>query len=98
MSCLCETSNDVIRLTSRKAGCTCCPKFLTLRDKQVEIYPGNIVILNRFSSIRWKVEFGWFSYEGNRKICGWYLKQIDNPKIIKPVQETDLDDIYVVEE
>lgn len=78
--------------------CSHCHKIgLPLPGGKRCIYPGNIIILGRFSSIKWKVGFGWFSYEGNRQICGWYLSQVDNRNIIKPIQETDLYDIYVVE-
>ena len=78
--------------------CSCCEQVgLSIPDNKICIYPGNIVILSRFSTIRWAVGFGWFSYEGNRKICGWYLTQVDHPNIVKPIQETDLYDIYTVE-
>lgn len=78
--------------------CSCCEKTgLKLPNLKVCIYPGNVVVLGRFSSIKWKVGFGWFSYEGNRKICGWYLTQLEDPNKIKPIQETDLYDIYTLE-
>lgn len=78
--------------------CTCCNKQgLSVPNCKTTIYPDNIVVLGRFSTIRWRVGFGWFSYEGNRQICGWYLTQIDNPKSVKPIQETDLYDIYILE-
>lgn len=81
---------------------TCCESNcqkhgLKLPGKKLYIYPNNVVILQRFSTVRWRVHFGWFSYEGNRKICGWYLQRIDHPHDIKPIQESDLSDIYVVE-
>ena len=75
----------------------CAKKGLPLLDGMTCIFPDNIVVLGRFSSTRWIVKYGWYSYEGNRKICGWYLIQENNPKVIKSIQETDLDDIYVVE-
>lgn len=79
--------------------CNCCAikNGLTLPGLEFYIKPGNVVVLGRFSTIKWKVGFGWFSYEGNRKICGWYLKQLNNPHNVKPIQETDLHDIYVLE-
>lgn len=78
--------------------CLCCSKTgLPLPDHHTFIFPDNIIVLGRFSSTKWRVGYGWFSYEGNRKIYGWYLTQLSNPKIIKPIQETDLYDVYVVE-
>jgi hypothetical protein len=78
--------------------CSHCNKnILCIPGSSIRINPGNVVVLGRFSSIRWKVGFGWFSYDGNRKICGWYLTQVDDNTVIKPVQETDLYDIYILE-
>lgn len=81
-----------------KNVCNCPVNGLRLDNNEaICIYPGNVVILGRFSTIRWNVCYGWFSYEGNRRICGWYLSQVNYPSIIKPIQETDLYDIYKVE-
>lgn len=78
--------------------CSCCSAAkLSLPNSKIILCPGNIVVLGRFSSIRWIVGFGWFSYEGNRKICGWYLSQVDNPEVVKPIQESDIYDIYILE-
>lgn len=70
---------------------------LTLDNLGVTIYPRNKVVLGRFSTVSWVVSFGWYSYEGNREIYGWYLYKEKDPSIIKPIQKTDLYDIYVVE-
>lgn len=75
-----------------------CPKNgLELPNKSLYIYPGNIITLGRFETEKWRVCFGWFSYDGNRKICGWYLQNLMNPCKFKPIQETDLFDVFVVE-
>lgn len=58
---------------------------------------GDIIILDRFSTIKWVVGFGWYSFDGNRKVNGWYLRQLDNEHIVKPIQEIDLYDIYVIQ-
>lgn len=60
------------------------------------ITAGDIIILERFSTVRWIVGYGWYSFDGNRKINGWYLTNFDSG-VIKPLQETDLYDIYFVE-
>lgn len=79
-------------------NCICPANGLTPEsNKAITIFPGNIVILGRFSTVRWQVCYGWFSYEGNRRICGWYLEQVKNSDVKKPIQETDLYDIYKVE-
>lgn len=62
----------------------------------IELRPGDMVQLGRFASERWRVGFGWFSFGGNRRICGWYVQSEDDATKVKPVQETDLMDIYLV--
>ena len=69
---------------------------LTIYDGRC-LTPGCIVKIGRFSSIRWIVQFGWFSFAGNRAICGWYLINADAPTDVRPLQQIDLDDIYFIE-
>lgn len=78
---------------------SCCIKNgLKLPDNSLRIFPGDVVVLGRFSTERWKVCYGWFSYDGNRSICGWYLKSLNRKKCTyKPIQNTDMYDIYTVE-
>lgn len=64
-------------------------------DYQIKV--GNIVKLGRFDSERWKVGYGWYSWGGNRPVCGWYLTNVIS-QIVKPLQFTDLEDIYVIED
>lgn len=59
------------------------------------LYPGDVIRLGRFSDNEWVVEFGWYSFGGNRPVCGWYLTT-DAGKTIKPIQKPDLDDIVVI--
>lgn len=42
------------------------------------------------------MSYGWYTWGGNRPVCGWYLTNIESSDI-KPLQLTDLDDIYVIE-
>lgn len=58
--------------------------------------PGCKVKLGRFDSEIWLVNYGWFSFGGNRPFCGWYLTK-DNGLTVKPLQLPDLDDIYMIE-
>lgn len=61
------------------------------------IVEGNIIQLERFSNTKWKVQFGWYEYGGNRQVCGWYLINLEDCSIIRPIQAPDLYDIYVIE-
>lgn len=61
------------------------------------LYPGDIVKLGRFETTSWRVCYGWFSWGGNRPWCGWHLKNTRDPANLKPLQLTDLDDIYLIE-
>lgn len=62
----------------------------------VSIYPGSIVRLGRFSSEQWRADIGWYTWGGNRPVCGWYLTSLATG-VVKPLQLTDLDDMYTVE-
>lgn len=77
--------------------CYCEKNGLSIPDKSMCIFPKDVIVLNRFTTERWEVNYGWFSYEGNRKICGWYLLSLDDNSRIKPIQQTDLYDIYILE-
>lgn len=72
---------------------------ITLQIPNTEIYlvPGCLVKLGRFDNDRWYVKYGWYTWGGNRPVCGWYLEDKCNKDTIKPLQLTDLDDIYILE-
>ena len=61
------------------------------------IHPGDQVRLHRFDSEPWVVGFGWYTWGGNRPVCGWYLTSCIDTKRLKPLQKPDLDDIYFVQ-
>ncbi len=70
---------------------------LNIPDTNVYLFPGDIVKLGRFETHPWEVCHGWYSFGGNRPFCGWYLKSdIDGEYIEKPIQLTDLEDIYLI--
>ena len=69
---------------------------LTLPGCPIELVPGNRVRLGRFSTDLWIVAYGWYSWGGNRKTCGWYLISCQDRKV-KQLQDTDMDDIYLVQ-
>ena len=72
--------------------------ILECPEQNMAILAGSIVRLGRFSNIEWMVAYGWYTWGGNRPVCGWYLMQCDAPSNIKPLQAIDLDDIYVITE
>lgn len=61
------------------------------------LVPGVRVKLRRFDNITWIVQYGWFSWGGNRPMYGWYLINTSNTDEVKPLQKPDLDDIYIIE-
>lgn len=67
-----------------------------LPDCKLCIQPGCCVKIGRFDSDIWKVRYGWYTWGGNRPVCGWYLNKLDT-ETIKPLQLPDLDDIYMIE-
>jgi len=70
--------------------------FLDIPDLDIRLWAGSIVQLGRFNSDRWVVRCGWYAVNGNREVYGWYLVR-HGDGMIKPLQRTDLDDIYMIE-
>ena len=70
---------------------------LEIPEFHITLFNGSRVKLGRFDSTLWLVSFGWYSWGGNREVCGWYLTNCADPRDVKPLQRTDLDDIYLVE-
>lgn len=73
---------------------------IPLPNSCYSLTPGCKVQLGRFDKLRWVVNHGWYTWGGNRPVCGWYLtsENIDNSGkgTVKPLQLPDLDDIYVL--
>lgn len=69
---------------------------LQIPETCMYLHPGDKVKLHRFDSILWIVSYGWFTFDGNRGICGWYLTNFETGKI-KPIMKTDLRDIYLID-
>lgn len=70
---------------------------LQIPGQQQYILPGNIVRLHRFDAETWVVGYGWYTWGGNRPVCGWYLTSCVDSSRVKPLQLPDLDDIYFVQ-
>lgn len=73
-------------------NCLC----LSAPDIDIHLYQGDHIRIGRFNHDTWLVSYGWYTWGGNRPVCGWYLTNIESSDI-KPLQLTDLDDIYVIE-
>ena len=69
---------------------------IQIPNSDIFLHTGDKVKLGRFETKVWVVNFGWFSYGGNRPFCGWFLVAEDGSDT-KPLQLPDLDDIYVIE-
>lgn len=70
---------------------------IEIPEFRITLRPGSKVKLGRFDTTVWILAHGWYSWGGNRAVCGWYLTNMTNPKDLKPLQKTDLDDIYLVQ-
>lgn len=70
---------------------------LEIPELRITLTEGCVVKLGRFSTTAWLVQHGWYSWGGNRPVCGWFLQELHNPTNVKPLQKTDLDDIYLFE-
>lgn len=70
---------------------------LDIPEYKMVLSPGCKIKLSRFDTTTWVVSHGWFTWGGNRPFCGWYLTNIDDPTEVKPLQKSDLDDIYMIQ-
>lgn len=70
--------------------------YITIPGTCDKLYPHTTVQLGRFDTVQWIVMYGWYSYGGNRDICGWYLINKSDPNMIKPLSRPDLDDIVLI--
>lgn len=80
---------------------------LSIPNSEIYLKPGYKIRLGRFESDIWIVSYGWYTWGGNRPVCGWYLIRseisshnefsAEQSPCIKPLQLTDLYDIYVIE-
>lgn len=73
------------------------PTQMTLEvpNANTVIHPGNKIQIGRFDAKVWIVRYGWYSFGGNRSVCGWYL-EAESGEEIKPIFKIDLDDIYII--
>lgn len=70
---------------------------LYVPEYDTTLSPGDIVRINRFDNKDWKVCYGWYSFGGNRPLCGWYLEDTSCLTRIKPLEYTDIPEIYLIE-
>lgn len=69
---------------------------LIVPEFDITLTVGDNVRLGRFDTDTWTVKYGWYSWGGNRPVCGWYLVGTIS-QVVKPLQYTDLEDIYIIE-
>ena len=69
---------------------------LVIPEYNITVVPGSVIKIGRFNRESWVVGYGWYSWGGNRPVCGWYLTNILT-QAVKPLQYTDLEDIYIIE-
>lgn len=70
---------------------------LNLGDICTILHPGDTIKIGHFSQTYWTVGYGWFKFDENRSICGWYLTSNDSQHIVKPITDADIIDIYLIE-
>lgn len=81
-------------------NCTKCTRNIQLHvpNSDIWLHPGHRIRIGRFSSITWVVSYGWYTWGGNRPVCGWYLVNVDKVSELKPLQLPDLEDVYMIEQ
>ena len=71
--------------------------MIEIPDTEMVLTPGCKIRIGRFSTEMWVLHHGWYAWGGNRPQCGWFMSNLDNPVLIKPLYKTDLSEIYFVE-
>ena len=69
---------------------------LNVPEFEIVLTEGDTVRLGRFDTGTWLVHYGWYAWGGNRPVCGWFLSNTLTQGV-KPLQYTDLEDIYIIE-
>ncbi len=59
------------------------------------LVPGDIIRIGRFSDIDFEVQYGWYTWGGNRPFMGWSLRNLATGDV-KPIQSIDLIDVYMI--
>lgn len=70
---------------------------IDIPEFKMTLFEGSKVKLGRFDTTSWILSHGWYAWGGNRPVCGWFLTNESDPAELKPLQKTDLDDMYLVE-
>lgn len=70
--------------------------YLEIPNSTCQIPENSVVRLNRFNSEEWRLLHGWYTWGGNRPVCGWYVVSLTDPNRVKPIQLPDLYDIYMI--
>lgn len=70
--------------------------YLEIPNSTFQIPENSVVRLSRFNSEEWRLLHGWYTWGGNRPVCGWYVVSLTDPNRVKPIQLLDLYDIYMI--
>ena len=69
---------------------------LVVPELNMILNPGCTIKLGRFDTVMWRLCYGWYTWGGNRPVCGWYLVNVADPTTVKPLERPDLDDVYLI--
>lgn len=68
---------------------------LNVPNTNIDLHPGDIIRIGRFSNVDLEVQYGWYTWGGNRPVCGWSLRNLATGDV-KPIQSIDLIDMYLI--
>ena len=68
---------------------------LQVPNTSIYLVPGDIIRIGRFSEVDFEVQYGWYTWGGNRPFMGWSLRNIETGDV-KPLQSIDLIDMYMI--
>ena len=105
----CSTTSELSSATDRKSVALLLSNLIYLQIGKIEviyvilqipeysltIHEGDTIQIGKFDHMKWVANFGWYSVNGNKPICGWYLRDAITQEV-RSLQYTDLPDIYLV--
>lgn len=70
----------------------------TISVNGITLWDGCTIKLHRFDNVYWVVHYGWYNFDGSRRLFGWFMINKDNLEETRPLCYNDFYDIYLVQQ
>lgn len=69
-------------------------KYLRVPDSDIRLVEGNVIILQKYPTIKWILNNGWYEYQGDM-VDGWYITS-ETDETVLPITEEELEGVVIV--